>query len=180
MICVPEGPEIEASGMQPSHVHGQIVSFRAAVHEVDVLQRLWKELRDPLRIFVDLGMHVDVRRVPEGVHLIMERLVDLGMAVAHAHGHDPAEEIQVTVALVVPEPLHTSLGDVDRFLEVGYERRVQLRLAGLYDLVVGGQALQVLGLVCGGGHHGAGGGGGQQVCLYAMAKRERPAQLHRG
>lgn len=96
VVGVPERPEIKVAGVEPGHVHGEIVGLGAAVDEVDVLERLGEEGGQPLGVLVDLGVHVDVGGVPEGVDLVVQGLVDLGVAVTHADRHDPAKQVQVS------------------------------------------------------------------------------------
>ena len=83
------------------------------------------------------GYQVDVCGVPECVDLFLERRVDLWMAVSHTDGHDPAKEVKIPLALVVPQVLHRSPGDVEWFAIVRDQSRVQLVLPGFDDLVVG-------------------------------------------
>ena len=54
--------------------------------------------------------------MPEGVDLLLESLVDLRVAVAHADGDDATEHVQVAVAIVVPKPLHAALKSVNSSL----------------------------------------------------------------
>ena len=91
MIRVSEGPEVKVSCVEPGHVHGEVVGLGTAVDEVDVVERLREERRESLRVLVDLGVQVDVGGVPESVDLVVESAVHLGVAVAHAHGHNPAK-----------------------------------------------------------------------------------------
>jgi hypothetical protein len=55
------------------------------------------------------NLQVNAGGVPEGVDLLLQGLVDLGMAVADADGDDPCEHVQVPVPINVPQPLHVAL-----------------------------------------------------------------------
>ena len=76
------------------------------------------------------------------------------------------------LSLVVPQPLHHPLRDVDGLLEVRDQGRVQLGLPGAHNLVVGRESGQLLGFVGCGRHDRRGTGTAQ-----AMAEQEGSAQL---
>ena len=57
VIAVPEWDDVEVSGVEPGHVHGEVVGLGAAVDEVDALQRLGQSLRQTLGVFVDFRLY---------------------------------------------------------------------------------------------------------------------------
>jgi len=63
-------------------------------------------------------VHVDAGGVPELFCLLVQSFVDLGVAVAHTHGHNAAEQVQVALAAHVPQPLAVALRYHDRLFVV--------------------------------------------------------------
>ena len=59
------------------------------------------------------------------VDLRLDLRRDLRIAVAHADGHDPAEEIEVLVALDIPQVLHRAVVGHQRMLVIVRHRRPQ-------------------------------------------------------
>ncbi len=96
MIPIPEGNDIIILGVQSSHKHGQVISLRSTVDEIDAAEFVWQSGRQTLCIFVDFGVQIDVGGVPQGVHLVLQGLVDLGVTMTNADGHNAAEQVKIS------------------------------------------------------------------------------------
>ena len=68
------------------------------------------------------------------------RLDDVRVAMSDADRHDTAKRVEITPPLIVPDILHLSFHEHDRFLVVEENSRIQKLLAQAQDLV-GGRAL---------------------------------------
>jgi hypothetical protein len=75
--------------------------------------------------------------VLELVHLRVNRLVHLFVAVTDAHGQDAAEEVQVLVAVGIPDELVFGSGQHQRLAEVVENSREQTLLVGQNDFFLG-------------------------------------------
>jgi len=105
VVAVPQRDDVEVARVRSGHQHGQIICLRPAVHKIDDL-RVGRErfviiiLMDEYganntlislthfeiprqlggqrrRVLVQLGVHVNVCRVPQPLHLLDRRLVHL-------------------------------------------------------------------------------------------------------
>lgn len=100
MVAVSQRDDVEVARVRPSHQHGQIVRLGAAVDEIDDLwgvaaishhypngrfdiialthfelpRQLGGERR---RVLVQLGVHINICRVPQPLHLLDRRRVHL-------------------------------------------------------------------------------------------------------
>ena len=83
------------SCVEACHHHGHVIGLRPAVDEVDALERLGEPLGEALCVLVDLGVQVDVGRVPQRVDLVVQGRAHPRVAVAHADGDDAREEVEV-------------------------------------------------------------------------------------
>ena len=95
MVSIPKTEQVKVPRVQTGHDHREVIRLRARVDKVDIGQRLRERFDQSGGVLVDLGVEVDVGGVPEGVDLIDESGVDLGVAVADADCHDAAKEVQV-------------------------------------------------------------------------------------
>lgn len=118
VVAVAERDEVELLRVQAGEQHGQVVGFRAAVDEVHDLEIPWHFISEPLRVLVDLRVHVDVGGVPEGVHLRCGRRSHFRVAVSHTNCDDAAEEVEVASPRLVKQPLHVALVDEQGLLVV--------------------------------------------------------------
>src|SRR5438045_9149702 len=67
--------------------------------------------------------------------LLAHNIDNIGMTMSHAHGHDSAERIEISAALLVPEVLHFSFHEHDRLFVVEKSSRVQEFLAQAQDFI---------------------------------------------
>src|SRR5207244_13332403 len=67
--------------------------------------------------------------------LLPYNIDNVGMTMSHAYGHDSAEHIEISAAVLVPEVLHFSFYQHDLFFVVEKNSRIQELLAQLQDFV---------------------------------------------
>ena len=77
----------------------------------------------------------------EPIHLLVYRPVHLLIAVTDAHRQDAAEEIQILVAVGIPNVLVFRSGQHKRLAEVVENRREQAFLVGQNDFLLGHTAI---------------------------------------
>ena len=65
----------------------------------------------------------------ERLVLLADNLDDVGMTMPYAHGHDAAERVEISAAALVPNVLHFSFHQHERFFVVEKNSRVQELLA---------------------------------------------------
>ena len=92
-----------------------------------------REPREPLGELDDGQRRVERRDVREAVDLRPDRGVDLVVGVADGDGQDAAEEVEVLVAVGVPDPQALALRQDDRLLVVLDRRREEELLVLLAD-----------------------------------------------
>ena len=81
--------------VEARHHHGHVIGLRPAVDEVDALERLGEPFGETLGVLVDLGVQVDIGRVPQRVDLVVQGRAHPWVAMAHADGDDAREEVEV-------------------------------------------------------------------------------------
>ncbi len=109
---------LRAARVQPGHAHRMLDGVGAAVGEEDLVEVPRRPLGDePRRLRARLdGEGGRERRHPPG--LLLDRGDDLGVLVADVGVDEPAGEVEVAVAVVVPEVRPLRAGDGERVDEL--------------------------------------------------------------
>jgi len=102
----------------PREQNGGFIGFGAGIREKALLQVPWRDLRDLLCQCHDVFVGIERRRVLQPVDLRVHFAGDLRVAVPHGDGQDAAEEIEVPVAVKIPQVLHLAAVGDERLLEV--------------------------------------------------------------
>src|ERR1700731_2937643 len=67
--------------------------------------------------------------------LLTHHIDNVGMTMPNAHGHDSAERIEISAAVLVPEVLHFPFHEHDRLFVVEKNSRIQELLAQTQDFI---------------------------------------------
>ncbi len=119
MIAVPKGDNLMRAGVEARSQERRFIGFGAGIGEVRLRQGAARRfLRDGLgehRLRLgDVGGGNVFQRVDLLFHLLVHRVV----TVPNANGDDPAEKVQILVAVGVPDKLVLGLGDDHRLAEI--------------------------------------------------------------
>lgn len=79
MIRVFQGQDFVILCVQPGEKHCQVVCLGATVRKINNVQVTGQLRRKSLRILVYFGVHVNARRMPKLLHLLLESLIDFPM-----------------------------------------------------------------------------------------------------
>ena len=134
VVSVAKRENVVVSGVDASHHHGHVVGLGARVDEVAHFQVSRHGGDEPPGVLVDLRVEINGGRVPQLVHLGVQSGVDFRMTMTDADGDDAAEEIQIALAVGVPQPLHGTAVDVKRAGIVVSHRWAQVCVANRYHL----------------------------------------------
>ena len=136
VVAVPQRHDIRVPGMDPRQRDGGLVRLRTAVGEERFRQQAARAyLGDlPRQRHLRLG-RVQRRDMHQLVDLLMNRLGDPFVTVTNADSDDPAEKVEVLLAVRVPYVLVFALGDHQRFFKVVKDSREQKLFAGQDDFV---------------------------------------------
>lgn len=117
-IGVAQSHHIEVAGGHAREKDGGFVGFRAGIGEKALLQIAGSDGRDFFGERDDVLIGIKRGRVLEAVHLRGHLAGDLGVAVADGDSEDAAKEIEVLVAVEIPDVLHRAAVGHQRLLEV--------------------------------------------------------------
>ena len=103
---MPQCHDFQVAGVHARNLNRRLVRFRAAIREIRFLELAGGNLR---QLFGqrDHGLIGKAGRdVLKPVNLLLRAGDDPRIAMADADGHDPAEEIEILLALYIPDVLH--------------------------------------------------------------------------
>src|SRR5436305_10125290 len=80
-------------------------------------------------------MQVSRFRVLQRLILLSHNTINLGITMPGAHGHDSAERVEISAAVLVPEILHFPLHEHDWVFVVEKNSRIQELLAQTQDFI---------------------------------------------
>src|SRR5579863_1825914 len=102
-VAVAKRHNVEAAGGHAGYEDCGFVGLRAAVGEEALLDLTGRNLGQFLGELDGLRRRVDARGVLQAVDLILDLAGNVGVGVTDADGQDAAEEIEVAIALAVPD-----------------------------------------------------------------------------
>ncbi len=76
--------------------------------------------------FTDRRMQIDRRHMLQFADLLPDLLDDMRMAMTDRHAHDSGERIEISLPPLVPDILHMSFDDHQRFPIIGEQARRQV------------------------------------------------------
>ena len=132
-VAVAEGDHFGPPGMHFGEQQGHLVGLGAGVGEEALPAVPGRKAGQALGEFHHGLVREQGGDVLEGVHLLVDRPVHLGMAVAEADGEDPAEEIEIAVAVRVPDVLPLAPDDRHGLVVEGLHRRQHVAAVSLAD-----------------------------------------------
>ncbi len=155
-ISVAKRDYIKTASGHSRQQNGGFVRFRAGVGEEALLQISWRNLCNLFRQSHDMLGGIERRSVLQPVDLRGHFAGNLRVAVAHGNSQDAAKEIEIFVALHVPQVLHLAAVSYQRLLEIIGHRRPQIFfvLGDGFFAARTARELRCLNKMCGCGHGG--------------------------
>ena len=98
-----ERHHLAAAGVQPRHADRVLVGVGAAVGEEDLVHAVGREVDDALRGLAARRVGVLRRDRSQRGRLVLDRLDDLRVLVADVDVHELAREVEVLLAIEIPE-----------------------------------------------------------------------------
>jgi len=137
---VAQGDDVVAAGGHAREKDGGFVGFAAGAGEEALLQVARGDLGDFFGEGHDVFVGIERGGVLQAIDLRGDFAGDLGVAVADGDGQDAAEEIEVLVAVEIPEVLHLAAVGDQGLLEVVGDRGPEVFFVLGDDFVAAGAA----------------------------------------
>ncbi len=114
MVAVAHREDLVGPAVRGGQQQGRVVGLGAGGGEEDPGLRDAGERGDPLGEFDHGPVQIERGGVDDPPGLLTDRLGDLGQRVGRHRGEDAAEEVEVAVALRVPDMTALAVGDLQR------------------------------------------------------------------
>ena len=125
VVGIAQRDHIVVARVNARHKQRQIVRFRTGIDEITNFQITWHLGRKFARVFGNVRVQINRRRMLQRFVLFLRNIDDVGVTMTDAHGHDSPESIEISAAMLVPDVLHFPFHQHDRLFVIEKNSRIE-------------------------------------------------------